>query len=97
MAEFKSPRTDEKGRQLPRHAPEDSEYIALAAGRWWNYTLGQWLRENREVQARVIANYLEHNTRESYFSEQQEKYRKLIEGGESAPQVNYDSCRQGGG
>jgi len=59
---------------LPVSASQDWHYISRCAARFWNYSLGDWLREDRDVQARAIADYLEHNVRESYLGEQRQHY-----------------------
>ena len=73
--------------------PVDWSYVELEAAREFNYTLGEWMREEVWVKARVIAHWYERNLREAYASEpeseEEPKGRDLLKG--------MEKFRQGGG
>lgn len=60
---------------------------------FWNYNLGEWLREDEETRALAIADYQEHCYREGFEADRRERAREAAAG--SKP--DYFRVRQGGG
>lgn len=69
---------------------------------YFNYNLGEWLREDAHVKATAIAHYIEHNTREAYAWEKTKAAHGDTEK-PTAPQLpgwhnpKFSDVRQGGG